>query len=386
MKNYTSGQFAKLANVTLRTIRYYDKEDLLKPSFVADNGFRYYNDNDLIKLQQIMLFKYLGFTLSEIKSMNLNDIDPITLSNALFVQKKMVEDKIDQMIKVEQAINKTARELKKHNDINWENMISLIHLTNESTNTFNQYKDASNLTTRINLHDLYSTNKTGWFNWLYNNLGLSYFDKVLEIGCGDGSLWKNQSSNYNITLSDKSEGMVNDARRNLGDNFNYQVINCESIPFVNNYFDVVVANHVLFYLDDLTKGLSEVKRVLKDNGSFICSTYGKDHMKEIDELVRKFDSSICLSKNNLYDVFGKENGHDLLKPFFSSIKWFQYEDNLYVDNVDALIAYIVSCHGNQNEVILPRYQEFRNFVIKEIGDGLKISKDAGIFICKKKLD
>lgn len=383
MKFYSTGKFAKLANVTLRTIRYYDKEGVLKPSFVADNGFRYYNDSDLIRLQQIMLFKYLGFTLSEIKSMNLNNVDPITLSNALFVQKKMVEEKIDQMLKVEQAISKTAKELKKHNDINWKNMISLIHLTNESNNIFTQYKDASNLTTRINLHDLYSINKTGWFNWLYSNLSLSSFDKVLEIGCGDGSLWKNQSTNYNIILSDKSDGMVNDARRNLGDNYNYQVINCESIPFANNYFDLVIANHVLFYLDNPTKGLSEIERVLKSEGSLICSTYSKKHMKEIDELVRKFDSSICLSRNNLYDVFGKENGYDILIPFFNSVEWIQYEDSLYVDNVDALIAYIVSCHGNQNEIILPRYQEFRNFVTQEIGNGIKITKDAGIFICQK---
>lgn len=48
--NYTSVQFAKLANVILRLIRCCDKEDLLKPSFVADNGFRYYNDNNFIKL------------------------------------------------------------------------------------------------------------------------------------------------------------------------------------------------------------------------------------------------------------------------------------------------------------------------------------------------
>lgn len=383
MIRYTSGQFAKLANVTLRTIRYYDKEGILKPSFVADNGFRYYNDNDLIKLQQIMLFKYLGFSLSEIKSMNLNDVDPITLSNALFVQKKMVEERIEQMIKVDRTIDKTAKELKKQKDINWENIISLIHLINESEDIFTQYKDASNLTTRINLHELYSSNKIGWFKWLHSKLDLSYYDKVLEIGCGDGSLWKHQGSNYNITLSDKSEGMVNDARRNLGDNFNYQVINCESIPFTNSYFDVVIANHVLFYLNDLSKGLSEIERVLKSYGIFICSTYGKNHMKEIDILCKKFETSICLSRNNLYDVFGKENGFDILNPFFKSIEWFQYEDSLYVDNVDALIAYIVSCHGNQNEIILPRYQEFRNFVIKEIGKGLKITKDAGIFVCKK---
>ena len=54
--------------------------------------------------------------------------------------------------------------------------------------SFIQYKDTSNLTTRINLHNLYSTNKTGWFYWLRKNLTFSYYDKVLEIGCGDGSL------------------------------------------------------------------------------------------------------------------------------------------------------------------------------------------------------
>lgn len=77
----------------------------------------------------------------------------------------------------------------------------------------------------------------------------------------------------------------------------------------------MVANHVLFYSDDLTTGLSEVERVLKNNASFTCSIYGKNHMKEIDELVRKFDSSIYLLRTNLYDIFGKENGYDILKTF-----------------------------------------------------------------------
>ena len=146
---------------------------------------------------------------------------------------------------------------------------------------------------------------------------------------------------------------------------------------------MVIANHVLFYLKDLNKGLSEINRALKGNGRFICSTYGKDHMKEIDALVKKFDNSIYLSSNNLYDVFGKENGASILGQYFSDVEWIQYEDSLFVDNVDALIAYIVSCHGNQNEIILARYQEFRNFVIKEMKDGLRITKDAGIFVCKK---
>ena len=59
--SYTSGQLARKANVTLRTIRFYDKKANLKPSFRNNNGNRYYTDEDLVKLQQILLLKYMGF-------------------------------------------------------------------------------------------------------------------------------------------------------------------------------------------------------------------------------------------------------------------------------------------------------------------------------------
>ncbi|MDD6956052.1 MAG: MerR family DNA-binding transcriptional regulator, partial [Solobacterium sp.] len=50
MKYYKTGEFAKMANVSLRTIRYYDTVGLLKPSVVQDNGYRLYSDSDLVKL------------------------------------------------------------------------------------------------------------------------------------------------------------------------------------------------------------------------------------------------------------------------------------------------------------------------------------------------
>ena len=65
---YSSGEFAKKANVTVRTIRFYDKKNLLKPSYVNENGARFYTDADFARLQQILLFKYLGFSLDDIKN------------------------------------------------------------------------------------------------------------------------------------------------------------------------------------------------------------------------------------------------------------------------------------------------------------------------------
>ena len=58
---YSSGEFARMAHVTLRTIRYYDKQDILKPSFVTDAGARFYTDEDFARLAADPLLKYLGF-------------------------------------------------------------------------------------------------------------------------------------------------------------------------------------------------------------------------------------------------------------------------------------------------------------------------------------
>ena len=54
-----------MAHVTLRTIRYYDKQNILKPSYVTEAGARFYTDEDFARLQQILLLKYLGFTLDD---------------------------------------------------------------------------------------------------------------------------------------------------------------------------------------------------------------------------------------------------------------------------------------------------------------------------------
>ena len=62
---YSSGEFARMAHVTLRTVRYYDKQDILKPSLVTESGARFYTDEDFARLQQILLLKYLGFSLDD---------------------------------------------------------------------------------------------------------------------------------------------------------------------------------------------------------------------------------------------------------------------------------------------------------------------------------
>ena len=384
---YSSGEFARMAHVTLRTIRYYDKQNILKPSSVSDPGARFYTDEDFARLQQILLLKYLGFTLDDIREMTIDDADYHFMLNSLNIQLKLVRDKIEQMQLVEKAIQDTSELIQKEHTIDWSQMLNLIHLTGMEKSMKNQYQDASNISARINLHSLYSTNQQGWFPWIYEQLHVENGMKILEIGCGDGTLWKENKqylpNDMEITLSDTSEGMLRDARRNVGmgdHRFRFRHFDCHRIPYEDQSFDLVVAGHVLFYCEDIPQVCREVRRVLKPGGRFVCSTYGGEHMKEVSELVQSFDDRIVLSAEKLYERFGRENGTEILEQYFSNVHWRTYEDALVIPDPEPLISYILSCHGNQSQYILDRYKEFQTYVRKKTEKGFRITKDAGVFI------
>ena len=387
---YSSGEFAKKANVTVRTIRYYDKQNILKPSYVTDTGVRFYTDSDFTRLQQILLLKYLGFSLDDIKGMTIGDSDYNILKNSLHLQLKLIQDKMAQMQLVKNAIEDTIKTIDKDNTIDWSSMLSLIHLTNMESSLKTQYQNAGNISARINLHSLYSQNPQGWFPWIYSQCHLQSGMNVLELGCGDGALWKQNISllpqNIHLTLSDISDGMLRDARRALGardSRFSFAAFDCEKIPASSESYDLVIANHVLFYCDNLENVCKEVRRVLKPGGRFLCSTYGNSHMKEISQLVSRFDERIVLSANKLYEKFGRENGAQVLEPWFSRVEWISYEDGLLVSDPEPLISYILSCHGNQNQYLPDRYKDFRALVKKKTENGFHITKDAGAFLCEK---
>ncbi len=382
--NYSTGKFAKLANVTERTIRYYDKIGLLKPSFVMENGYRRYTQSDLLKLQKILSLKHMGFSLEEIYPM-------VSKEQNIKESFSMQIDLLDSQIKHLQVIRDSMESFVQNVDeknIDWNQIISLLQMFDIESSIVEQYKNSNNLNVRISLHDQFSTNKTGWFNWLFNQIDFSKVNRLLEIGCGNGKLWENRNidlRNREIFLSDISEGMVNEVRKKLGKDYNCIVADCQYIPFKDGYFDAVIANHVLFYIQNLEKGLSEICRVLKDNGIFYCSTYGKEHMKEITELVQSFDSRVELSQNRLFDIFGIENGEKILKEYFKSVQFIPYEDSLIVNQAQPLVDYIMSCHGNQNEILGPKLRRFKSYVDDKIykDKEITITKQAGLFICEK---
>lgn len=103
--NYTINKLAQLAGVSVRTLHFYDEIGLLKPAYVADNGYRYYLHEQLFLLQGILFYKELGFELRKIKEILENqDFNQI---EALLSHKKMLQGEIVRKQELIKTISKT---------------------------------------------------------------------------------------------------------------------------------------------------------------------------------------------------------------------------------------------------------------------------------------
>ena len=188
-------------------------------------------------------------------------------------------------------------------------------------------------------------------------------------------------------MTDISSGMVEDAAEILKKSGRTELIfqteDCQKLSYGDQMFDGVIANHVLFYVKDIYQALEEIRRVLKNGGGFYCSAYGKEHMREITLLVQEFDPRIALSDVALYELFGLENGQGILEKVFQKVEKVMYEDYLLVDQAEPLLDYIMSCHGNQGEILGNRQKEFKRFLERKIEEkgGIRITKMAGMFVC-----
>ena len=101
---YRISDFARLAGITVRTLQYYDRIDLLKPSAVTDSQHRLYQRSDLLRLQQILTLKWMGFKLDQIKE--LLDNPHYDLETALLLQKAAIDNQIATLQSASDALEK----------------------------------------------------------------------------------------------------------------------------------------------------------------------------------------------------------------------------------------------------------------------------------------
>ena len=256
---------------------------------------------------------------------------------------------------------------------------------NNSDTVKTQYANSGNLSTRISIHDKYSTNKMGFGNWIFSNYRIESGMKILELGCGTGDMWRGREELINrcgkIILSDFSEGMVATTRTNIGEheNVEYEVIDIQNIPYENETFDVVIANMMLYHVPALDLGLQEVKRVLKKSGKFYAATYGEHGIVEyLAQLLGKYGV-----EDNASKAFTLQNGKDILTKYFGTVVRLEYKDSLAVTNADDMVDYIYSLASMTSLASVPR-DNIKEILLQNMTDGiLNVPKEYGMFIASK---
>jgi len=125
-KNYLIKEFADLTKVTVRTLHYYDQIGLLKPSYQKANGYRVYTDEDLLRLQQIVTLKFMGFSLEQIK--DLIGRKGYEVVKSLKVQAGAVQDEISRLRQASRSIEQVLKQLESDGSINRKKLIQIMEV------------------------------------------------------------------------------------------------------------------------------------------------------------------------------------------------------------------------------------------------------------------
>jgi DNA-binding transcriptional MerR regulator len=109
MKTYTVNQLAGIAGVSVRTLHHYDEIGLLRPAFTGDNRYRYYGEEELLRLQQILLHRAMDIPLAEIGA--LLDAPGFDRLEALRRQRERLEEQAQRFAGMVRTIDRTIARL-----------------------------------------------------------------------------------------------------------------------------------------------------------------------------------------------------------------------------------------------------------------------------------
>ncbi len=215
--------------------------------------------------------------------------------------------------------------------------------------------------------------------------------EVLEVGCGRGDLWwKNADripSGWAITLTDISKGMVAEALQNAAKagmrGVQSGAVNVEQMPYRDNSFDVVIANHMLYHVPDRQKALAEVRRVLKPEGVFIAATNGKKHLLELFQFASQAASEYMAVRESTDENFSLENGRVQLEAFYRDVRLERYVSELRVDDVQPIVDFLLSSLMFKEELPKAAAAKLTRLVEQEMVNQngvIRIQKDVGLFV------
>lgn len=265
-----------------------------------------------------------------------------------------------------------------------------------------QFETGEALRHRREVYDRFSVPRVDFYRWVLERIAWRGDETVLDAGCGHGSYLEalRQLSPgahyYGIDLrASMLEAHPRPSRTSLG--------NVERLPFPDNCFDVVMANHMLFLVEDRDQALREFHRVLKPDGLMLAATNSMHTMPEFQALMRRALVLLGASGKGQvqppqfpHQAFALENGTRQLAQHFYAVVRYDLPTALVFPEVDPIMGYLENTRELREpflpaditwddlmmvmrEQIIALLSHFGELVINKIS-GVLVASDQGGFI------
>jgi len=255
-----------------------------------------------------------------------------------------------------------------------------------------QYRDDSRLAARQSIYAFQRPHISLWASTLELAM-LRGNESVLDVGCGNGSYLgalHRDGHTGEVFGMDMSEGMLRAAHSRAPDAV-LLVGDAQSLPFPDRAFDRLLATHMLYHVPDRARAISEFRRVLRPDGTALITTNSVEHLRELDDLVSEAARSVAdidvRPLQRSMQKFSIESAPPELKTVFSSIELHRFDSQLFVPEVEPIIAYVLSMRAllvaarEQVDAVIARIRDDAARIIKRDG-ALKVRTRVGCFVCR----
>ncbi|WP_061995207.1 MerR family transcriptional regulator [Clostridium sp. ATCC 25772] len=342
--SYGISEVANIFNITTNKIRYYERKGLLKPLRDSNNEYRKFNDEDIMTLQLILLYRSIGLSISDIKDIIENKSNKNYL-NHFNDQWEIVNDEIQRLTIIRDSLENILDKLYMKEECRLDSdILDVIKRANKISDIKNNWKDKWNFNDWAKNYDKAIVEDRGEVK-IYKNYNL-ILDKVynlasknnkkglkfLEIGVGTGNLSsKFLKNNCDIVGIDQSREMLRIAKKKYP-KLKVRLGEFLKIPYSDKSFDIIVSTYAFHHLNENEKviAIEEMIRVLKNDGKIII---GDLMFKDVDDKRFIFKS---LTKGQIEEVEDEYYSNiDFLKMEFR-----RFDKNLSYERIDTF-NYIV---------------------------------------------